>query len=106
MAESEERIETNAGAAETPPVSRGLADTPSEQPQRFPEAFEVCDGEAAQGWIGRQFDAASETALLKASGASTLRPVRPGQAISMDYQTDRLTIELDGANIILALRCG
>jgi len=106
MAEIEERNGINASAVETPPVSRGSADTRSEQMQPIPEVFETCDIEAVQGWIGRQFFLASETALRQASGASTLRLVRPGQAISMDYQSDRLTIELDGADIILTLRCG
>lgn len=106
MAEIEERNGINASVVETPPVSRGLADTRSEQMQPIREAFENCDSEAVQGWIGRQFFLGSKTALLQASGASTLRLVRPGQAITMDYQSDRLTIELDGADIILALRCG
>lgn len=81
-------------------------DARREQTQRFPEAFEACDSEAVREWIGRQFSVGSETVLLKESGAATLRPVRPGQVISMDYRSDRLTIELDGADVILALRCG
>lgn len=106
MVEIEERNGINTSAEETPPVSRRLADTRSDLMQQIPVAFETCDIEAVQGWIGRQFSLASETALRQASGASTLRLLRPGQAISMDYQSDRLTIELDGADIILALRCG
>jgi hypothetical protein len=34
---------------------------------------------------------------LKLSGSFTVRVVRPGVPISMDYAADRITIEIDGA---------
>jgi hypothetical protein len=43
---------------------------------------------------------------MRLGGASTARIVKPGQAIAMDYQTDRLTIEVDAKNRILRLSCG
>ncbi len=92
-----------AAASTAPP--RGTADV-GEEPQLFPEAFAACDGEAVQGWIGRRFTVASEAALLEASGAVALRTAAPGQVLAMDYRTDRLTIELDRADVIIALRCG
>ncbi|WP_082992678.1 I78 family peptidase inhibitor [Erythrobacter sp. QSSC1-22B] len=105
VADVEAQNGPSAGTAVTAPPLRGSVN-PREPTERFSGAFEICDGEAMHEWIGRQFDAASETTLLSASGAASLRPVRPGQVISMDYQSDRLTIELDGADVILSLRCG
>lgn len=84
----------------------GAATASSQPVPQFPDTFNTCDSDAVQGWIGRKYSSDSEPALLKASGTSSLRTARPGQPISMDYQTERLTIELDEADVIVALRCG
>ena len=45
-------------------------------------------------------------ALLRATGARTLRWVAPGMAVTMDYRTDRLTVSYDGAYKIERVSCG
>ena len=66
----------------------------------------ACVPDAVQEWRGRTLIPGAEATLLEKSGAATLRLVRPGEAVTMDYQTDRLTVELDEAGVIRALRCG
>lgn len=66
----------------------------------------ACVPDAVQEWRGRRLTPNAEATLLEKSGAATLRLVRPGESVTMDYQTDRLTVELDEADVILALRCG
>ena len=65
-----------------------------------------CQVERAQILVGR---AASQATLARARRLSTapiIRIVKPGQPISMDYMTDRLTVEVDEKNRILRLYCG
>jgi hypothetical protein len=40
------------------------------------------------------------------SGARTARVVEPGEVVTMEFSPDRLTIEVDGRNRIINLRCG
>jgi hypothetical protein len=40
------------------------------------------------------------------TGATIVRIVRPGEAVTMDYREDRLTLELDAAGKVVSARCG
>ncbi|MBK8629638.1 MAG: hypothetical protein IPN84_05380 [Sphingomonadales bacterium] len=40
------------------------------------------------------------------AGAGMVRWVRPGQAVTLDYRTDRLNIMLDDKDRIASLSCG
>lgn len=41
-----------------------------------------------------------------AAGAATVRWLRPGQVVTMEFRDDRLNIELDAANRVIRARCG
>lgn len=76
-----------------------------ERVRQFMEALNACDAAAVQDWRGRRYTPALGEELLRRTGAETLRPVRPGEAVAMDFRSDRLTVELDRADRIVALRC-
>lgn len=65
-----------------------------------------CDAQPAQALVGTRYAGIYGTRAKTVTGAVTLRIIRPGQAVTMDYREDRLNIELDAKNIIVALRCG
>lgn len=44
--------------------------------------------------------------MLRVSGARTIRWVAPGMAVTMDYQSDRLTVSLDSRNRVEGANCG
>jgi len=46
------------------------------------------------------------SALPAAGGWATLRVIRPGDAVTEDYSTSRLNVELDGQDRILRPSCG
>jgi len=46
-----------------------------------------------------------EEATLDA-GARTARVIRPGDIVTMEFSAERLTIEVDGRNRIVDVRCG
>ncbi len=66
----------------------------------------LCRGESLTGFIGQKADEAVGNAILKASGARTLRWAPPRSAMTMDFRPDRVTIGYDDAMIITSTNCG
>lgn len=71
-----------------------------------PPAMEGCDASDLKFLIGATLDEALTTRARDASGASSVRVIRPGQMVSMDYVAERLNIEVDAAGKVTAARCG
>ena len=65
-----------------------------------------CDAGKAAALVGRTADTKTLSQAIKLSGSYNVRIVRQGDPISMDYSTDRITIELDDNNKVLRLSCG
>ncbi|MFC3442836.1 I78 family peptidase inhibitor [Sphingobium rhizovicinum] len=65
-----------------------------------------CRNDGLDGFVGQKASADTGAALLKASGAKTLRWGGPGMAMTMDFRPDRLTVSYDDAMVITSARCG
>ena len=83
--------------------------TVSDQGQAVPAASTIdplaCSVSRAESFVGKPGDAIAEDARI-AAGAQTVRVIRPGQAVTMDYRADRLNLELDDSGILVRVRCG
>jgi len=66
----------------------------------------LCNVAPAQYHIGHDATQAMGTAILKDSGARTLRWGAPNSAWTMDYRDDRVNVRYDGAMKILEITCG
>ena len=55
-------------------------------------------GQAATQELGAQ--------ALRRSGSRTLRWIRPGDVVTMDYRPDRLNVRLDGRGNVESFGCG
>ena len=66
-----------------------------------PTALATCGGGPLSALIGQPV-----TSLPAAGGWGTLRVIRPGQPVSEDYSDQRLNVQLDAADRIVALSCG
>ncbi|GAA5235174.1 hypothetical protein FOZ76_23295 [Verticiella sediminum] len=53
----------------------------------------ICQRDAADALAGR--DRLTDEQAKQASGASIVRQIAPGQAVTMDYRQERVTIETD-----------
>ncbi len=52
-------------------------------------------------------DRISDAQAMKLTGATTVRQIRPGQGVTMDYRLERVTIETDPkTGKILRAMCG
>jgi hypothetical protein len=65
-----------------------------------------CDATRAQALTGQQASSALGAEALKMTGATRLRWIPIGTAVTMDYREDRLNIELNRNNRVTAIRCG
>ncbi|MHB0776147.1 I78 family peptidase inhibitor [Halomonas sp. WWR20] len=66
----------------------------------------TCGAEAVQSAVGRALDEALRERLASESGAARVRTMRPGQAYTMDYREDRLSVRVDAQGRIESLSCG
>ncbi len=75
------------------------APAPAETPQ-------LCKAEPAQYHVGHDATQAVGAAILKDSGARTLRWGAPRSAWTMDYRQDRVNVRYDDAMKIIDITCG
>lgn len=71
---------------------------------RFPEPR--CRAAGAQAYLGETVDDRVTDEARMAAGAMRTRVIRPGQAVTMDADPQRLNIEVDETTRIRRLRCG
>jgi len=65
-----------------------------------------CDASRVQDLVGRAYSDALLEQARAAAGARVARPLRPGQAITMEYSSQRLNLELDADGKVTRARCG
>jgi len=56
--------------------------------------------------VGQQATQRLGTEALRVSNSRTIRWIRPGDAVTMDYRLDRLNIMLDSSNVVTSFNCG
>jgi hypothetical protein len=87
-------------------LAAGCTTTPAPGPFPPGPAPAACNAAAASWAIGeRARPAVLERATLD-SGARTARVIEPGEVVTMEFSPDRLTIDVDGRNRIVDVRCG
>ena len=65
-----------------------------------------CNAQGAQAAVGKNATVkVVEDARVRA-GARMARVLRPGQAVTQEFDADRLSLQLDSAGKITAARCG
>ena len=71
-----------------------------------PPIADACNAEAAQAWIGKPATDANLDAVRAATGARSLRALKPGDAMTMDYRADRVNVVQDADGAIEKISCG
>ncbi len=66
----------------------------------------TCKADAARSLIGKASSSELGAEALRLTGARTIRWIRIGDAVTMDYRTDRLNIHLDGRGRVERIDCG
>ncbi|VXC92274.1 I78 family peptidase inhibitor [Sphingomonas sp. AX6] len=84
-----------AACAQVPPVD----DTPA-------MGAGQCDASKLGDLIGKTATSALVADARTRSMSRTVRVIKPGMAVTMDYRTDRLNIDVTERNVVTAARCG
>lgn len=71
-----------------------------------PSDLASCKAEPVQSYVGQRADQAAGAAILKASGARSLRWGPPDTAWTMDFREDRVNVQYDANLIIERVSCG
>ena len=71
-----------------------------------PPAEMTCNADAGAGFVGQTATPELGAAILKATGARTLRWGPPRSAMTMDYRQDRVNVMYDDAYKIERITCG
>lgn len=66
----------------------------------------VCRQRSFEEFIGQVATGEVAAEMLRASGARTIRWMRLGMIVTMEYQEDRLTVRLASNNRITTASCG
>lgn len=65
-----------------------------------------CDDSQAQWAIGKKVTDSDVEQARKDSGAETARTLKPGQMVTMEFNGNRLNLEVDQAGLVTSIRCG
>lgn len=65
-----------------------------------------CDADPAQKLVGQDYREDLEQEALALSGSRTVRTLRPRQAITMEYNPERVNLRLDDGDTITSVGCG
>lgn len=88
------------------PVLAACAQQPAAAPPSVPSAGGTCNAGPAQFAVGQAYGEALGEDARRRSGARVLRVVRPGQVVTMEFNEQRLTLQLDAGQRVQAARCG
>jgi len=87
-------------------LSMGACATiPPDGPQGPPMSGQ-CNADGARWAVGRAPDNDVVERARVDSGSATVRVVRPGDAVTMDFRVDRLNLNVNARNAIDAVKCG
>ncbi|MFC3551947.1 I78 family peptidase inhibitor [Lysobacter cavernae] len=66
----------------------------------------VCNAEGARWAIGSGVNDDVVNRILRDTGSRDARVLRPGQAVTMDFRQDRVSIDVNDRGAITGIRCG
>ena len=75
-------------------------------PPPGPPATGMCNAQGAMGAIGRAPTADVVERARVDSGSASVRVIRPGDAVTMDFRGDRLNLSVNERDAITGVKCG
>lgn len=86
---------------------QNTADKDAAMPEPVPPLGKsACSTEGLDSLTGQKGTPDLAAKALRMSGAKTVRWRKPGMAVTMDYRTDRLNIDITRDNMVTGFACG
>ena len=80
---------------------------PNAKPSRpFPPRLAQCQADPGQQYVGMAASDDVVSQVQSATGAKTVRVLKPGMAATMDFRDDRLNLQVDEHDVIVKVSCG
>jgi hypothetical protein len=87
-------------------AARQAAEAAAAPPAETAPASVQCDASQVFGLVGKSVDEAGvEQARIDAK-ASRVRVLKPGQAVTLEFDGERLNLETDAQGLVTDVRCG
>ena len=90
-----------AALAACSPAMTRVPDSPPPTPSRG-----SCEAAQAQSFVGQKASAQVQAQARSAAGAGSVRTLQPGQAITKEFNGERLNLYVDEANTVIRVSCG
>lgn len=96
-----------ACAAPPPPPAPVVVDVPAAvKPAPAPAPQPECSAAGARFAVGQTLSPQLEVAARTRANAAVSRVLKPGQAVTMEFNAARLNLEVDARGRVTAVRCG
>lgn len=82
------------------------ADKPAESPAAAAPETGRCNAGAVQSLVGKPLSQALVEQARRDSGAQSARALHPHDAVTLEYNSQRLNINVDDSEIVRGLNCG
>ncbi|MCR6479437.1 I78 family peptidase inhibitor [Variovorax sp. ZS18.2.2] len=92
-----------AGCAASAPVP---APAPAPAPAARTEPVYQCNVDGARFAVGQPLTPQLEAAVRARSGAGIVRTLKPGEAVTMEFNGGRLNLHVDARNRVTEVGCG
>lgn len=80
---------------------------PKAKPSKpFPPQVMRCQADPGQRFVGQSATDDVVEQVRVATGANSVRVLKPGMAATMDFRDDRLNLNLDERDVIVKVTCG
>ncbi|MBU4612292.1 hypothetical protein IMZ29_17605 [Achromobacter sp. GG226] len=66
----------------------------------------MCNADPVMNIVGKPLNDRAANDAQQRAGAATLRVMRPGQVMTMEYNPRRLTVVMDEKSVVSSVRCG
>jgi len=66
----------------------------------------ACDAALVQNYLGQPISSFTLSEIRTNSHSQMVRSLAPNQAATMDFRPDRVTVVVDGNNVITKISCG
>jgi hypothetical protein len=87
-------------------IALPLAACATMPPPGPPPLADSCNAEAASWAMGHAVGDDIVERIRVETGSRSVRVIRPGQAVTMDYRGDRVNIKLNERDAIVGVSCG
>lgn len=94
--------------AVTAQAQQAAAEAAAPAPESAPQAPPIgtCDASQLQGLVGQPLTDALSAQAQQDAGAKQVRILEPGQMVTMEFNGERLNLEVDDKRLVTSVRCG